>query len=177
MIYMADQIYQPGKGIGDKILTDAGKKNRSGDWYTSQLRNELGSVQKEDINTEDTGGLTIGCLYFFGYSAQSKGLKFYDRQPLSYITDINMSQGYFIGINLHYLNRQYREGVAKSLINRGDTVGVPRNTIHRYFFSGVGGGFLKVPEKDWPSVALLPTEKFVDNRGQNFPNHKAWSKP
>ncbi len=57
-----------------------------------------------------------------------------------------------------------------------DTVGIPRNTIHRYFFSGVAGGFLRVPEKDWPSVAILPTEKFVDIRGQPFPNHKAWSK-
>ena len=116
-------------------------------------------------------------MYFFIYGASTPKLSFFDRQPLAYITNINYNQNYFIGINLHYLNRQYREGIAKGLINNADTVGIPRNTIHRYFFSGVGGGFLRVPEKDWPSVALLPTEKFVDMRGQSFPNHKAWSKP
>jgi hypothetical protein len=174
---MKDLPYEKGKGIGDQIIREAGKKNRSGDWYSGRLRQILGELQKDDINLLDTGGIEVGKMYFFIYSANSPKLSFFDRQPLTYITEINYNQGYFIGINLHYVGRQYREGLAKSLINKSDTVGVPRNTIHRYFFSGVAGGFLRVPEKDWPSVALLPTEKFVDDRGQPFPNHKAWSKP
>jgi hypothetical protein len=174
---MKDTPYEKGRGIGDQIIREAGKKNRSGDWYTGRLRQILGELQKNDINLSDTGGIEVGRMYFFIYGANTPKLSFFDRQPLTYITDINFNQGYFIGINLHYVGRQYREGLAKSLINKSDTVGVPRNTIHRYFFSGVAGGFLRVPEKDWPSVALLPTEKFVDMRGQSFPNHKAWSKP
>jgi len=174
---MRDVPYERGKGIGDQITREAGKKNRSGDWYSGRLRQILGELQKDDINLLDTGGIEVGRMYFFIYGANSPKLSFFDRQPLTYITEVNYSQGYFIGINLHYVGRQYREGLAKSLINKSDTVGVPRNTIHRYFFSGVAGGFLRVPEKDWPSVALLPTEKFVDMRGQSFPNHKAWSKP
>jgi hypothetical protein len=174
---MKDLPYEKGKGIGDQIIREAGKKNRSGDWYSGRLRQILGELQKDDINLLDTGGIEVGKMYFFIYGANSPKLSFFDRQPLTYITEINYNQGYFIGINLHYVGRQYREGLAKSLINKSDTVGVPRNTIHRYFFSGVAGGFLRVPEKDWPSVALLPTEKFVDMRGQSFPNHKAWSKP
>jgi hypothetical protein len=174
---MRDVPYERGKGIGDQIAREAGKKNRSGDWYSGRLRQILGELQKDDINLLDTGGIEVGRMYFFIYGANSPKLSFFDRQPLTYITEVNYSQGYFIGINLHYVGRQYREGLAKSLINKSDTVGVPRNTIHRYFFSGVAGGFLRVPEKDWPSVALLPTEKFVDMRGQSFPNHKAWSKP
>lgn len=173
---MKDIPYEKGKGLGDQIIREAGKKNRSGDWYSGRLRQYLGELQKDDINLRDTGGIEVGKMYFFIYGASTPKLSFFDRQPLAYITEINYSQNYFIGINLHYANRQIREGLAKSLINKSDTVGVPRNTIHRYFFSGVAGGFLRVPEKDWPSVALLPTEKFVDMRGQSFPNHKAWSK-
>lgn len=174
---MKDVPYEKGKGLGDQIIREAGKKNRSGDWYSGRLRQYLGELQKDDINLIDTGGIEVGRMYFFIYGASTPKLSFFDRQPLAYITEVNYNQNYFIGINLHYANRQIREGLAKSLINNSDTVGVPRNTIHRYFFSGVGGGFLRVPEKDWPSVALLPTEKFVDMRGQSFPNHKAWSKP
>jgi len=173
---MKDIPYEKGKGIGDQIIKEAGKKNRSGDWYSGRLRQVLGELQEIDINLQDTGGIEVGRMYFFIYGASTRELTFFDRQPLTYITEVNYNQNYFIGINLHYVGRQYREGLAKSLINKSDTVGIPRNTIHRYFFSGVAGGFLKVPEKDWPSVALLPTEKFVDMRGQPFPNHKAWSK-
>ena len=173
---MKDIPYEKGKGIGDQIINESGKKNRSGDWYSGRLRQVLGELQEEDINLQDTGGIEVGRMYFFIYGASTPKLSFFDRQPLSYITEVNYSKNYFIGINLHYANRQIREGLAKSLINKSDTVGVPRNTIHRYFFSGVSGGFLRVPEKDWPSVALLPTEKFVDTRGQPFPNHKDWSK-
>jgi hypothetical protein len=36
---------------------------------------------------------------------------------------------------------------------------------------------MRVPEKDWPSIAMLPMEKFVDTRGQPFPKHRAWNKP
>jgi hypothetical protein len=173
---MRDIPYEKGKGIGDQIIKEAGKKNRSGDWYSGRLRQVLGELQESDINLQDTGGIEVGRMYFFIYGASTRELGFFDRQPLTYITEVNYNQNYFIGINLHYVGRQYREGLAKSLINKSDTVGIPRNTIHRYFFSGVAGGFLRIPEKDWPSVALLPTEKFVDMRGQSFPNHKAWSK-
>ena len=172
---MKDEIYKKGEGIGDTIIKEAGKSNRSGDWYTGKLQQALGQVQKNDINLQDTGGIEVGRMYFFSYSASSAGLMFYDRQPLGYICEINYGKGYFIGINLHYVNKQTREGLAKSLINKSDMVGVPRNTIHRYLFSGAGG-FLRIPEKDWPSVALLPTEKFVDMRGKSFPKHQAWSK-
>lgn len=170
-----DVPYEKGKGIGDDIIREASKFNRSGEWYTGKLQQALSQVQRNDINLQDTGGIEVGRLYFFNYTASSRGLIFYDRQPLAYIGEINFKLGYFIGINLHYVNKQIREGLAKSLINKSTTVGVPRNTIHRYFFSSAGG-FLRVPEKDWPSVSLLPTEKFVDMKGKSYPKHKAWSK-
>lgn len=172
-----DEPYIDGKGFGYDLLKQVKGKNKSGDWFSGQLRQYLGELDQTDINLSDTGGIEIGRMYFFIYGANTPKLSFFDRQPLVYVTEIKYNENYFVGTNLHYLNRQYREGVAKGLINNGSTIGIPRNTIHRYFFSGVSGGFLRVPEKDWPSVALLPTEKFVDIRGQPFPNHKAWSKP
>ena len=134
-----DEPYVDGKGFGYDLLKQSGKKNRSGDWYSGQLRQYLGELDQSDINLEDTGGIEVGRMYFFIYSATTRDLSFFDRQPLAYITEVNYSKNYFIGINLHYVGRQYREGIAKSLINKSDTVGIPRNTIHRYFFSGVAG--------------------------------------
>jgi len=38
------------------------------------------------------------------------------------------------------------------------------------------GNPYKVPDdEDWANISLLPTEKFIDNRGMKFPKHKAWS--
>ena len=79
---MKDEIYKKGEGIGDTIIKEAGKSNRSGDWYTGKLQQALGQVQKNDINLQDTGGIEVGRMYFFSYSASSAGLMFYDRQPL-----------------------------------------------------------------------------------------------
>ena len=161
--------------IGEEIQKLAGKKNKSSDWYTNELMNRLMSLQTSNIHDLDTGGLSIGNLYFFQYSAQfSNKLDFWDRHPLVYVYDIQ--KGYFIGCNLHYINKSYRDDVAKSLINKRETINVPRSSIHRYLFSGVVSSFLKVPKKDWISVASLPTEKFVDDKGQNYPKHKVWSK-
>jgi hypothetical protein len=171
-----DVPYVEGEGFGFELLNQTKGKNKSSEWYSGQLRQYLGGLSQFNINLNDTGGIEVGRLYFFTYSASTPGLLFFDRQPLTYIFEINYPKGYFRGINLHYVNRQYRKGIAKSLINKSDSVGVPRNTIHRYFFSGVSSQFLRIPEKDWPSVALLPTEQFVDNRGKPFPNSKAWSK-
>lgn len=171
-----DGIYKSGEGFGDTLKEKYKGRNVKSSVYTNELLQYLNSLDQYDINTQDTGGIEIGRLYFYYYSASTPGLKYYDTQPLTYVTDINFKQGYFIGANLHYLNPKHREGVAKTLINKGRTIAVPRQTIHRYMFSGVSGGFMRVPEKDWPSVASLPAEKFIDNRGQPFPKHRAWNK-
>lgn len=161
--------------ISDEILKSASKKNKSADWYVNELMNKLSQVQKPDINESDTRGLSVGSLYFFQYIAQySNKLPFWDRNPLVYVFEIQ--NDHFIGCNLHYINKSYRDSVAKSLINKRETVNVPRTSIHRYLFSGVVSSFLKVPKEEWVSISLLPTEKFTDGRGQSFPKHKVWSK-
>ena len=94
--------------IADKILKEAGKKFRSASWYTNALMNEL-SNQEKDINQIDTDFIIPGDLVFFMYSAKyPQKYLFWDRQPLTYIINVNPRQGLFFGSNLHYLNPQYR---------------------------------------------------------------------
>lgn len=159
--------------IGDDILKEAGKRQRSGDWYTNSLMNKLYQVQNVEVPEDNINGLTERRLYFFLYSAQyAYKYAFWDRHPLVYILEIQSNS--FLGINLHYIPPDFRQGFTLSLINNEETFPIPAKSLHRYFFSGVVSGFLRVPKKDWVSVSTLPTEKFVDGRGQPFPKHRAW---
>jgi hypothetical protein len=164
--------------IADKILKEAGKKYRSTDWYTNALMNELSNQQHNDISEIDTHFITPGDLVFFMYSAKyPQKYQFWDRQPLTYIIEVNPRKGLFFGSNLHYLNPQYRGGVASSYINKSGNVNAPRKTLHSYLFSGVSSNFFKVPESEWREVSLLPTERFVDKRGQPVFKSRVWDYP
>jgi|TARA_B100002019_G_scaffold17230_1_gene13506 hypothetical protein len=160
--------------IAEEIRKSAGKRNRSGDWYISKLEEALAPLQNKDISTSDTGWLAVGQLLSFSYGAAfPERMEFWDIQPLSFVLEIYKDG--FLGANLHYINPDYRDAVAKSLINSGRGASVPRNSLHRYLFSGMGNVY-QVPEsEDWASISLLPTEKFYDNRGMKYPKHKAWN--
>lgn len=159
--------------IGDEIKKQAGKKPRSGDWYTNALMNNLLKVQNQEVPEDNIGGLTENRLFFFMYSAAySYKYSFWDRNPLVYVLKIESNS--FLGINIHYITPGLREGFVLSLINNEETFYIPAKSLHRYFFSGVVSDFLRVPKKDWVSVSLLPTEKFVDGRGQPYPKNRAW---
>ena len=90
---------------------------------------------------------------------------------------MDRNKGIFLGSNLHYLNPQYRGGVAQSYINKFGFVNAPKKTLHNYLFSNVMSDMFIVPEKDWRDVSLLPTEKFVDKRGQPVFKTKVWDAP
>lgn len=164
--------------IAEKILKEAGKKYRSSDWYTNALMNSLMEYQKKNINQEDTNFIIPGDLVFFMYNAKyPQKYEYWDRHPLSYVIEVNPSQGSFLGSNLHYLNPQYRDAVVSSYLNKAGSVNAPKKTLHKYLFSGVLSDLSKVPEKEWKEVSLLPTEKFVDRRGQPVFKTKVWDAP
>ena len=164
--------------IADDIRKQAGNKYRSIDWWTNSLMNELRNQQKRDINEADTGFIKPGDLVFFLYSAKyPQRYEYWDKHPLSYVLDISFAEGWFLGANLHYINPQYRGGVAQSFLNKEGVVNAPKKTLHKYLFSGVMTEFFKVPEKEWREVSLLPTEKFVDKRGQPVFKTKVWDAP
>jgi hypothetical protein len=164
--------------IADKIIKEAGKKFRSTSWYTNALMNELSKYKDDDVSEIDTYFIIPGDLVFFMYSAKyPQKYQFWDRQPLAYIIDVNPREGKFLGSNLHYLNPQYRGGIANSYINKAGNVNAPRKTLHNYLFSGVSSDFFKVPKNEWREVSLLPTERFVDKRGQPVFKSKVWDYP
>ena len=55
---------------------------------------------------------------------------------------------------------------------------MPKNTIHKYLYSGIGN-LQKVPRtEDWGEISKLPTEQFIDKNGMKYPKHRAfnWNK-
>jgi len=159
--------------IAEEIKQKAGKQNKSADWYIAQLEESLSGLQDPDISTSDTGWIEVGSLVFFSYgAAYPQNYDFWDMQPLVFVLEF-LRDG-FLGANLHYINPDYRDAVAKSLINKSRGASVPKNSLHKYFYSGVGNLYKVPDDEDWASISLLPTERFVDKRGKKYPKYRAW---
>jgi hypothetical protein len=165
--------------IYDDVRSKAGRTGfKSGDWYTNTLMNELAEYQKKDINELDTRFIIPGDFVFFLYSAKyPQKYQFWDQHPLVYVIEVNPRKGIFLGSNVHYLNPSYRGAVTKSYLNKGGVVNAPRKTLKNYLFGNVVTDFYKIPKDDWEGVSLLPTEKFVDKRGQSVPKYRVWDYP
>ena len=134
-------------------------------------------MQNIDVSAQDTGGITVGDLFFFSYSpAYPERYQFWDTQPLA--VALTFYRDGFLGCNLHYVNPGYRDSIAVSLLNSGGGASVPKNTLHKYLYSGIGN-LQKVPrEENWGDISKLPTEQFIDRRGMKYPKHRAfnWNK-
>ena len=153
--------------IGEKIRERAqGVAITGPDWFANELYTELSEVAEVRLPE-------IGELCFFSYTAQFPDkYPFYDRRPLVYVMDFQEDK--LLGGNLHYLNPDYRDGVAKGLINRVGAI-LPKKTLHRYFFSNIGDIFIIPPDhEEYASVAQLVTENFSNKYGQKVSPQKAW---
>ena len=149
--------------IRDRARVEA---NASPDWYANELYTELSEVA-------ETRFPEIGELCFFSYTASfPEKYPFYDRRPLVYVMDFQQDK--MLGGNLHYLNPDYRDGVAKGLVNKTSLI-LPKKTLHRYFYSNIGDIFIIPPDpEEYESVAQLVTENFSDKYGQKVSAQKAW---
>ncbi len=116
--------------IGGRIIERARQASSTdADWYANELYTELSQVA-------ETRFPEIGELCFFNYSAAyPEKYPHYDRRPLVYIMDYQEDK--LLGANLHYLNPDYRDGVARGLINKV-SARLPAKTLHRYFFTNIG---------------------------------------
>ena len=161
--------------ILQNILNKAGGGLVNGDWWRTQLLNELGEPDI-DVDYSDTGGFQPGKMYFYEYDPITEKLPYYDRYPLTYI--IRIEKDGFLGCNLHYVRLTQRDELAKSLLNNSaqGSVSVPRRTLHKYLYTGVKDIIFPIPEDEWSDVAQLPTEEFVDMRGIAVPRNKVYSK-
>ena len=136
------------------------------DWFANELYTELSEVAEVRLPE-------IGELCFFSYTAQFPDkYPFYDRRPLVYVMDFQGDK--LLGGNLHYLNPDYRDGIAKGLINKVGAI-LPKKTLHRYFLSNIGDIFIIPPDpEEYASVAQLVTENFSNKYGQKVSPQKAW---
>ena len=153
--------------IGENIKERArGVANTGPDWYANELYAELSNIA-------ETRFPEIGELCFFSYTAQfPEKYPYYERRPLVYVMDLQEDK--LLGGNLHYLNPDYRDGVAKGLINKVGAI-LPKKTLHRYFFSNIGDIFIIPPDpEEYASVAQLVTENFSNKYGQKVSPQKAW---
>ena len=153
--------------IGGRIKQRAKETpNTDSNWYANELYAELSQIA-------DTRLPEIGELCFFSYTAAYPDkYPHYDRRPLVYIMDYQEDK--LLGANLHYLNPDYRDGVARGLINKV-SARLPAKTLHRYFFTNIGDIFIIPPSADeWASVAELVTENFVNKYGRKVELQKVW---
>ena len=160
--------------IVEDIKEQTGGYTKSSAWYVNALESALADLQVEDSDTIDTGGITLGSLFFFSYSvAYPEKYPFWDIQPLA--VALRFDGDGFLGCNLHYINPDYRDAVAESLLNSGGGSVVPKNSIHKYLFSGMGTLY-KVPKtEDWGGISLLPTERFISKSGRTYPKNRAFN--
>ena len=153
--------------IGERIRERAQGATKTGpDWFANELYTELSEVAEVRLPE-------IGELCFFSYTAQFPDkYPFYDRRPLVYVMDFQGDK--LLGGNLHYLNPDYRDGIAKGLINKVGAI-LPKKTLHRYFLSNIGDIFIIPPDpEEYASVAQLVTENFSNKYGQKVSPQKAW---
>ena len=153
--------------IGEKIRERAqGVAITGPDWFANELYTELSEVAEVRLPE-------IGELCFFSYTAQFPDkYPYYDRRPLVYVMDFQEDK--LLGGNLHYLNPDYRDGIAKSLINKVGAI-LPKKTLHRYFFNNIGDIFIIPPDpEEYASIAQLVTENFSNKYGQKVSPQKAW---
>ena len=54
--------------IVEDIKEQTGGYTKSSAWYVNALESALADLQVEDSDTIDTGGITLGSLFFFSYS-------------------------------------------------------------------------------------------------------------
>ena len=162
--------------ILQNILNKAGGGLINGDWWRTQLLNELGEPDI-DVDYSDTGGFQPGKMYFYEYDPITEKLPYYDRYPLTYI--IRIEKDGFLGCNLHYVRLTQRDELARSLLNNSEQgrVSVPRITLHKYLYTGIRDNlFFPIPEAEWIDVAQLPTEKFLDMRQIPVSRNRVYSR-
>ena len=125
--------------------------------------------------------LQPGNLYFFIYDPKTKDkLPYYDKFPL--IFPLDAKDGYFYGLNMHYLNpasrimllgnvlgiyqrygndiQRINQAVYFLLKNASKRSNIFKICIKKYLFSHLRSKFLTVESHEFPFAAFLPFENF-----------------
>jgi len=171
-----DKVKNRMRREGVPLLT---KKARA--WMRTTLTSLRTPSRKNLIQQGETlAEALIGNMYFFFYDAKhKKTLPYWDRFPL--IFPLELYDDGFLGINLHYLDRNLRIRLFDKLLdfknnnNFDDTTKLKlsyallasvakfpevRPCIKRYLASHVKSEFLRVHASEWEIALFLPVEMF-----------------
>jgi hypothetical protein len=161
--------------------------NREATHWLRDALSEVGPVYRDTVLSEVVSSRQIraGNMYFFGYNPKGKAkLSFYDTFPL--IVALDVSKGYVVGLNLHYL-REYNRAVFLNYLldytNVEDWYKNPeafmkmtyyklktssslmskftRASIKRYNYEQFVGSTKFVNPPDWKIIPFLPLDRFI----------------
>tara|TARA_B100000287_G_C20603294_1_gene768981 strand:- start:2 stop:640 length:639 start_codon:yes stop_codon:yes gene_type:complete len=165
--------------IFEEVKEKAGSHARTASWYRKQVRTiakrfqdaetvmeKMQADEKKETLTDDKfqdtnrsrTDVRKGHLYLFEYSATMERIPYWDEFPLLYVIDHNNRS--FRGVNLHYMQPKYRNGIIKTLIE-DNLLRVPKTTFHKYIRQGVRSRFLDLGVAEWQTAIFLPVENFV----------------
>ena len=157
---------------------------KSKTWFEQQmilLRKQ--NIDKKRLFREgkQVSSIIPGKLYMFMYDPKHKEtLPYYDTFPL--VFPYAKTQDGFIGLNMHYLPNFYRIKMMNALLQYKSSKDMNENTrikyswdlikgiskfafakncIKQYLNENVESSFIDVNAKDWYTVMMLPTERFV----------------
>lgn len=156
-----------------QLKTERKRAVRSLEKAVKDKSSKLAQVQKTFTKTD------IGSIFTYVYDPKMKDvLSYYDIFPIVLIIDGTNPEytGYnFLGLNFHYLPPVLRGTFLKQLLSykKEDKLAVTypilkavnklkmfHPTIKRYLFSHIKSGLIKIDEKNWRDLILLPTQQF-----------------
>lgn len=145
----------------------AGGKKQSKEWYRSQLMWGLDSYD---------GAFAPGDIIFYGYGAATPKLPFYDKYPMTLITDVDYQNLQFSGGNIHYLRPSTQVSIASTWSS--GSISYPARCHHKYFMSNASN-IMKVPKEYLNNYTPLPVEQFLLNAAGRYievPSSFIWGK-
>jgi len=173
------------KTIAEQSSNIKSSEKRSRIWYRDQSsrvkkvnNNEIIDVKnlRSTLNAQN-----IGQMFMFFYNPKHKQtLPYYDMFPL--VFPIELYSDGFLGLNLHYLPRNYRANLMDALYytinnNKKDKTTRLRVTyqllestsrmryfkpcVKRYLSGHVMQKFIYIDPENWDKALMLPTERFM----------------
>ena len=168
------------------------RQNAASEWYRAKARGTVVSpeslIKEEKARYRNT--ITIGKMYLFQYDPKHKAtLPYYDTFPV--IFPVDLAEGGFYGLNLHYLpiklraqlmnalyqlssNTKYDDKtklqISYKILKAASKYSLFKPTFKHYLTDHVRSRFIEITSSEWDIAAFLPVQRF-----QKASQSKIWS--
>ena len=168
------------------------RQNAAREWYRAKARGTVVSpeslIEEEKARYRNT--ITIGKMYLFQYDPKHKAtLPYYDTFPV--IFPVDLAEGGFYGLNLHYLpiklraqlmnalyqlssNTKYDDKtklqISYKILKAASKYSLFKPTFKHYLTDHVRSRFIEITSSEWDIAAFLPVQRF-----QKASQSKIWS--